>query len=368
MPKRLKKASYWKIITLHFDWGEYQNQVAIAKAVGCSQSTVSEALKRFDGEANNPCPQSLLPPNQDRRLGKNASAYMLALLQRQPDLYISEICFELHHNFGNNPSMSRVCRALKDHKYSYKVLERIARGRDAHERHNWRETLVNGGHENYVFIDESHFRNDTVRRVRGRSLRGTPARAVASLGRYQSLSLLAACTCTGMLIDACKSYENGVDHNILIEWATHHLLPNMPVGSVLVMDNASIHHDSQFKALLDAAILDPGCGIVQYLFLPPYSPDFNPIERCFAQIKAYLRRYQEIAVRDVAAFIQEALLTVTEDNLRRYYIAAGMQVPTLATVLEVMAACVCVIILKQRQNSDDDAADIVAALHAVDCI
>ena len=351
MPKQLKKASYWKIVELHFDWGEYETQVAIAKAVGCAQSTVSSAISRFNGGDSNPLPRSLRKTT-DRRLGKKASQYMIELLRMNPDLYISEICDELSSVFRANYSKSRVCRALKDHHYSYKVLERVAKNRDAQERHNWRETLVNSrGHENFVFIDESHFRNDTVRRTRGRSLRGTPARAVACLGKYQALSLIAACTCKGMLIDACKSYEGGVNHDVLIEWATFYLLPNMPPGSILVMDNASIHHDTVFKELLEAAILDPQCGIVDYLYLPPYSPDYNPIERCFAQIKAYMRRHQNLAVWNVEKFVRESLLIVKEENIRNYYRSAGLKVKTLQEIEDEILAQVCCSVVRERQHA-----------------
>jgi|TARA_B110000211_G_scaffold227038_1_gene281386 transposase len=362
MPRRLKKATYWNIVTLHFDWGEYQNQAEIAKACGCAQSTVSEALRRFDGVNSNPCPKSFLK-QKDRRLGKDASAYMVALLGRYPDLYISEIAHELQAKFRQNFSLSRVCRALKDHSFSYKVLERIARRRDQQERHNWRETLLNGDHENFVFIDESHFRNDTVRRVRGRSLRGTPARAVSCLGSYQALSLIAACTCRGMIVDACKSYMGGVNHDVLIEWATFHLLPNMPTGSILVMDNASIHHDVEFKQLLERAKLDPKCGMIDYLYLPPYSPDYNPIERCFAQIKADLRKRQHVAVHNVESAIQESLLVVSESSLRKYYRAAGMNVQTLEEIELAAVACVCFSMVQNSRRTSNG--DIVAFLRAL---
>ena len=364
MPKRLKKSNYWKIVKLHFDWGEYQNQVEIAKACGCAQSTVSEALRRFDGVDSNPCPRSLRPPKKDKRLGKDASAHMITLLDQYPDLYISEICHELQAKFKQLFSTSRVCRALKDLSYSYKVLERIARRRDEQERHNWRETLLHGDHENFVFIDESHFRNDTVRRVRGRSLRGTPARAVSCLGHYQALSLIAACTCKGMIVDACKSYADGVNHAVLIEWATFHLLPNMPTGSILVMDNASIHHDLEFKQLLDKAKLDPKCGMIDYLYLPPYSPDYNPIERCFAQIKADLRKRQHVAVHDVEGAIQESLLVVSESSLRKYYHAAGMNVKTLEEIEQAVVACVCFSMMQNNRRTRE-AGDIVAILRAL---
>ena len=90
-----------------------------------------------------------------------------------------------------------------------------------------------------------------------------------------------------------------------------------------MLDNASIHHDLQFKALLKAAVKDPSCGLIDFLFLPPYSPDYNPIERCFSQIKQWLRRFQTLAVADVKKAIALACRIVTPENARNYWHAAG---------------------------------------------
>lgn len=329
MPLYLKKSKYWDIVRLTFDWGtEPLTQEAIAKKVGCSQPCVSMTLKRFNGKDSNPLPLSLRSKKQDRRLGQRASTHMIKLVNDIPDLYISEICQRLHDKFHEHYSVPRVCRALKDLNYSYKVLIRLAKERDEQERFHWRETLLHVDTECLVFIDESHFRNDDVVRRRGRSLRGTPAIAVSSLGRFQALSLIAAVTINGMLLPACRSYANGVDHNVLIEWATNFLLPNLPPGSILVLDNASIHHDLDFHDLLKAARKDPSCGLIDFLFLPPYSPDYNPIERCFSQIKRWLRRYQTLAVADVQAAISMACTIITAKNARNYWNSAGALVKT----------------------------------------
>tara|TARA_B110000971_G_C19759231_1_gene385644 strand:- start:86 stop:406 length:321 start_codon:yes stop_codon:yes gene_type:complete len=64
--------------------------------------------------------------------------------------------------------------------------------------------------------------------------------------------------------------------------------------------------------------------LVNYQFLSPYSPDYNPIERCFAQIKQWLRDRQEIAVRDINAAVLKACATITSSNARNYFRAAGL--------------------------------------------
>jgi hypothetical protein len=111
-----------------------------------------------------------------------------------------------------------------------------------------------------------------------------------SRGGHKTYSLLAAMDIHGMVTPACALLDTtatSVDGVRLIKWARTHLVPCLgnfarrePL-SVVVLDNASIHHDRDFLDL----ILD--CGAT-YLFLPPYSPDYNPIERGFAAIKRWI--------------------------------------------------------------------------------
>ena len=319
----MTSAKYWDIVRLKYDWGDFETQVEIAARVGCVQSTVSNTMKRWL-EHGDPLPPELKNNKSDRRLGRRETAAMIFMIENNPDMYIREIRDELQVQFDRFLSCSRICRALRDNKYSVKVLERIAKERDAQLRFNWRETVRLLQHERLVFIDESHFDNNSVRRRRGRSRRGSPAIAISNLGSKQSLSLIAAVTVNGMLLPACKTYEGGVDHTVLYSWAEEHLLPNLPPGTTLVLDNASIHHDDEFIELLDRAIRDTSCGLVNYQFLSPYSPDYNPIERCFAQIKQWLRDRQEIAVRDVNAAVLKACATITSSNARNYFRAAGL--------------------------------------------
>ena len=74
------------------------------------------------------------------------------------------------------------------------------------------------------------------------------------------------------------------------------------------------------------AIRDPECGLVHYLFLSPYSPDYNPIERCFAQIKSFIRRNEDAAVHDLRAALQDAIKIVTPVNARAYSRSAGLNI------------------------------------------
>jgi transposase len=83
--------------------------------------------------------------------------------------------------------------------------------------------------------------------------------------------------------------------------------------SVLVMDNARIHHDDD----LVAAIEDIGGKV---LYLPPYSPDFNPIETAFSALKFWLKRHRDFAnYFDPVYLISTALAQTTSENAKRYF-------------------------------------------------
>ncbi len=327
----LKPAKYWKIVHFAYDYGSDGEVVQdlIARAVGCSQPTVSRTLSRWERDGD-PRPRSLRKAT-NHRLGPGKTAFLLALLRDDADLYLDEIQDRFQDQYaGRTPSKSTLCRALQDNGLTTKVLEHRAFERDAYKRWSYRETIrLLPNHERFVFLDEAHFDNRNVRRRRGRAHRGQPAVAMNRLGRQKSTSLLAAVTVDGMIHAACKAYEDGIDHDVLIEWATYCLLPNLPPACTLVLDNASIHHCDAFIALLDAAKDNPDCSLVDYLFLSPFSPDYNPIELCFAQIKRFVRRWQEDAVADIHACLARAVLEVTPTNARNYYRHVGLTLPDL---------------------------------------
>ena len=73
-------------------------------------------------------------------------------------------------------------------------------------------------------------------------------------------------------------FEGTCHPEVFNQWLEHMLLPGLLVGSVLVLDNATFHHSKRTRELVEQA----GCTL---LYLAPYSPDLNPIEKCWANLK-----------------------------------------------------------------------------------
>ena len=130
-----------------------------------------------------------------------------------------------------------------------------------------------------MFVDESGIATNLVRRY-GRAARGERAAGHAPYGRWERLTVLGGLSLAGLL--ACMVVEGAADTPVVAAFVEHVLVPTLTPGQVVVLDNLSPHHAPRVQALVEAA----GCRL---LFLPPYSPDFNPIEQAWSKLKTLLR-------------------------------------------------------------------------------
>ena len=249
-------------------------------------------------------------------------------------LYLDEIQEKLRLDFGRKYSKSTVCRWLGKLGYSSKVLTRIAIQRDEHERLRFLLAVRQIPVENLVFIDEVHKNDATCRRNRGWALRGKRARIRAAFDKGTKYSVLAACNVDGFILDACHSIPTrGVDASTVREWVEIFLLPHLTNKSVVVADNASIHHAINLEAL----VARKGASV---LWLPPYryvfgevysvffrligalytySCDLNPIEEGFHDYKSYLRRHQDAALASDHESMTRAALGNVSTKMHKHF-------------------------------------------------
>ena len=108
----------------------------------------------------------------------------------------------------------------------------------------------------------------------GRAPQGERVRESAPAGHWRTLTLLGAITCEGLL--ATMSIESPTDGDIFLAYLEQILCPRLQPGQVVVMDNLSVHKHSRVRRLIEQT------G-AQLLYLPPYSPDFNPIENLWSK-------------------------------------------------------------------------------------
>lgn len=133
-----------------------------------------------------------------------------------------------------------------------------------------------------MFIDESGFAHD-MPRTHGYSLKGQRCWGVHDWGAKGRTNVIGALL-AGMLLTVTL-FQTTINTTIFDAWVQQDLLPKLPPQSVVIMDNATFHKGENMKKSLSQA----GHTL---LYLPPYSPDFNPIEQKWAQAKAARRKYQ----------------------------------------------------------------------------
>ena len=131
-----------------------------------------------------------------------------------------------------------------------------------------------------VFIDESGFAHD-MPRLYGYAIKGQRCFGTHDWGAKGRTNVIGALLMGTLL--TVSLFATNVNTEIFSSWVTEDLIPKLPTNSVIVMDNASFHKGVAMKK----AIEDAGHTL---LYLPPYSPDFNPIEKKWAQAKAIRRR------------------------------------------------------------------------------
>jgi transposase len=164
-----------------------------------------------------------------------------------------------------------------------------------------------------VFIDESGVTTQ-MSRAYGRALRGQRVREAIPAGHWRTLTVLGALTCDGLL--ATMTIEAATDGDVFLAYVEQVLRPKLRPGQVVVMDNLAAHKVAGVRETIEAA----GARLV---YLPPYSPDFNPIEPCWGKIKQCLRALKARTLETLEQAITQALASITPDNALAWFQHCG---------------------------------------------
>ncbi len=164
-----------------------------------------------------------------------------------------------------------------------------------------------------VFIDETSTPT-TLTPLRARARRGQRAIGSVPRGRWRAVTLLASLTPTGF--GPGLQFAGTLDRTLFDAYIERVLVPTLIPGQTVVLDNLSVHKSAKARRLIEAA----GCHL---LFLPTYSPDFNPIEPAFAKLKTLLRARNARTPESVFDATQALYPTVTAGDARGFYRAAG---------------------------------------------
>jgi transposase len=125
-----------------------------------------------------------------------------------------------------------------------------------------------------------------------------------------NVTLLASMSANGM--GACLAVEGPTTREVLEAYLKGVLVPSLEPGQVVVMDNLSAHKGSRIRQIIE----EGGCELI---YLPPYSPDLNPIEEAFAKLKALLRKVQARTREALVEAMGRALEAVTASDARGFF-------------------------------------------------
>ena len=185
----------------------------------------------------------------------------------------------------------------------------VAAERDEDARAAWREAMTAHDPVQFVFVDESSA-NTTLTPRYGRA--PTHERATGSAPRNYShnTTLVAALTPDGLR--APMVLEGAMNSDAFAAYVTQVLVPCLRPGQLVILDNLSVHKRADIRQQIEAV----GC---QLIFLPAYSPDFNPIEQAFSKLKTWLRQAEARTQETLEAAIATALATITTADARGWF-------------------------------------------------
>jgi transposase len=164
-----------------------------------------------------------------------------------------------------------------------------------------------------VFIDET-WASTNMARARGRAPRGQRLRAAIPHGHWKTTTFVAGLRQGGIV--APLVLDGPINRHAFETYVDKVLVPELRPGDVVIMDNLSSHKGPRVRELIEAA----GASL---RYLPPYSPDFNPIENAFAKLKALLRKAAERTVSALWNAIGRLIDAFTPDECANYFAAAG---------------------------------------------
>ena len=153
-------------------------------------------------------------------------------------------------------------------------------------------------------------------RLRGRAKRGQRCRAPMPHGHWKTTTFTGAIRLTGMT--APMVLDGPMNGDAFLAYVEQVLVPTLLPNDVVVMDNLPAHRRAGVRDAIEAA----GARL---RFLPPYSPDFNPIENAFAKLKTILRKVAARTINDLWSAIGNALPLFSPQQCANYFTAAGYE-------------------------------------------
>lgn len=220
-----------------------------------------------------------------KKLSAQDEISIVTAIMENPATYLRELKSILLYSSGIDVSTSCICKFLHKSGFSRKKLALRAQQRCDELRQKFKHEMSIYTPEMLVFVDETGTDKRSCLRKYGYSLVGKRATSEKMLVRGKRFSAISAMSRDG-IIDVSITTQS-VDGSVFYDFVERILLPNLlPFNgdnerSVVILDNATIHHVPEVDLIEETGAI--------VIYLPPYSPDMNPIEECFSKVKSILR-------------------------------------------------------------------------------
>ena len=254
------------------------------------------------------------------RLTAEVAARWRSLLREQPDRTLAELQQELWKAESVRFSVQHLCRVLQ--RMPLRLKKSAPRSGAGHPGEPAAPRGVAGGGERSGSAaagvsgrERNDDRDDPAlwprRAWRARS-RGHSGRALAH--PHPGAPGLGAMNCEGFV--ATMTIESPTDGDIFLAYVEQVLCPRLQPGQTVILDNLAAHKVPGVRELIEAT------G-AELLYLPPYSPDFNPIEQCWAKVKQKLRALKARTLDSLQQALSEAVASITPDNASAWFSHSG---------------------------------------------
>lgn len=281
----------------------------VAKRFLVSPDTVRRLLKQYRQTGD------LTPKkcgSQKKSVLSAHEARVIEVVEEHPDYTLWQYCEHLREVLGVNVSTSMMDRFCQQHKLTLKKTnrsEKVITPEGQQARVDYWRRIRDVAPEKLVFIDETGFWVGMSRSV-ARALKGKRTYHLREFYRGKKLTLIGAIK-RGKIL-ATKTLEQSMKSDDFLEFIQVELAPQLKAGDVVVMDNLNSHHRTEVKEIIESV----GASIE---YLPVYSPEFNPIEMMWSQIKSFVRKFRTKTIESLIKTIEIAVSLIPAQFLNNWF-------------------------------------------------
>lgn len=182
------------------------------------------------------------------------------------------------------------------------------------KRNTWAERMSGVNADHQVFLDESGI-NTNLTRIYGHALHNQRVVDATPINTPVGTTVLSSIRLNGTLI--YTTYKGGTTAERFREYIEKQLIPSLEKDDVVIMDNMRSHHAKIVTEYLDKAH-------IAYVYLPPYSPDLNPIEKMWSKMKAILRKSKIRVASELPEAVKATLKTISTNDCKGWFHSCGI--------------------------------------------